>query len=98
MLRSFTHAIRDLKGSPIKEDDKVVTLETIAVGALMMALPNDTTPGPEKVQRFKLAQRIDGSDTAIDVTAEEITMLKDLIGKLYTPLVVGRAYELLEKE
>ena len=50
----------------------------------------------EKQKRGKLADKIYSAKDKIDLSAEEITELKKLIGKRETVLAVNRAYELLD--
>ena len=93
---NFSAKILDLNGKPVVDDGKEVTLGDVAVRALMsLAQDEQSLAGEEKFKRFALAMRLkDGGEVA--VSAEDIAMLKKLIGKLYTPLVVGRAFPLLD--
>ena len=52
--------------------------------------------GDEKVKRWALAQKIYGGNT--EVQAEDVALLKKLIGKAYGVAIVGPAYEMLEGE
>jgi len=98
MLRNFNLAILDMAGNAIKdEENKAVTLGTVCVNALLSTAQSDTTPGQEKAARYKLAMKIHGEAGDVDVTAEDISRMKDLCGKIYGPLVVGRVWELLEQ-
>lgn len=79
------------------EDKKPLILKKVCVNALLGNVPNENISGEEKYKRYKLFRRIDESvDGFAEVSAEEITLLKTLIGKFYLPLVVGRAYDALE--
>ena len=53
--------------------------------------------GGEKMKRFKLAEKIHLYED-VNLSAEDVTLLKELIGKLYGPLVVGQAYKILDPE
>ena len=100
MKRNFNTTLKTLDGKPIKEaDDLDVTLSTVAVNALLAAYEDERNlAGDDKVKRFKLAQLINDADGEVEVTAEQVSLLKTLIAKGYTPLVVGQAYEILEGE
>ena len=99
MLRDFAQNLLDLDNEPMKDPAGVtVTLQNATVNALMASDPNDNPDGVEKAKRFTLAMKIHGTKEPVDVTAEEIALIKKLIGKVYTALVVGRAYELLEQK
>ena len=85
---------------PDKEDGtdgKIATLQTICVGALQAQFQDEQSlSGIEKFKRYNLALKIDGSKGEVDITAEEIALIKELIGKGYTVAAVGQAYNLLE--
>ena len=51
--------------------------------------------GEEKVTRFHLALRLTDEDEP-DLKAEEIVLIKKLIGKMYGPVVVGRVWGILD--
>lgn len=75
---------------------KVLTLSDVAVASLMGAFPDERDlSGDEKIKRFALAMRVRNAKDAT-LTAEEISLLKKLIGKAYGPLVVGRAYPMID--
>ena len=86
--------LKDFKGQELKEGDKSVNLKDIITGALLM--PEEQTTGSEKAERYFMAQRVENSGTAWETTAEEVSKVKELIGKFYIPIIVGQAYEILE--
>lgn len=97
MKIDFSRAICDLNGEAVKNEDKsALTLKTVSVNSLLAILPNENPSGEEKAQSFSLAMKIHDAQDAIDLKAEEVVRLKTFIGKSYGPLVVGRAYALLE--
>lgn len=99
MKRNTTAAIKTLTGEPIKDGQADLTLGAVATNALLMPYEDERNlSGDEKVKRFKLAQRIHDAAGEVDISAEEITLLKSLIAKAYTALVVGQAYAILEAE
>jgi hypothetical protein len=97
VLINFNAIIPDAKGKPIEVDgsDSPATLKDFTEQALLAFLPQDTTMSDvEKLKRFRLFVKINGG--AFDLTAEEITLAKSSIGRLFGPLVVGRSFELLD--
>lgn len=75
---------------------KVLTLSDVSVASLMGVFPDERDlNGDEKVKRFALAMRVRNAKD-ITLTAEEISLLKRLIGKSYGPLVVGRAWPMID--
>jgi len=105
----FSAKILDLNGKSFVDDvkcpadqtgkrpcDDETTLAVIAMRALLAPYQDEQNlSGEDKFKRFALAMKIkDGGE--VPVSAEDIALLKKLIGKLYTPLVVGRAFPLLD--
>jgi hypothetical protein len=96
MKIDFATVLRDKKGEPMKaEDEKEVTLGNVAETALLASFQDEALKleGSEKVKRFKIAMKIDG---VTDMTPEEVVKIKELVGKAFGPLIVGRAYEILD--
>lgn len=100
MKINFDIAITDLDGNEIKNSEKreeVVTLKHIAIMSLMNPVPkqNSTENGAIKFSRYQLAQKINVGGE-VEITAEEISTLKEKIAESYSPLIVGRSYDILE--
>lgn len=93
----FSAPIRSIDGTPVPADPgkpELLTLGRVCEDALIAQLPNDQATPAEKNQRFWLAHKIHAGKEPL--TADEITLAKKVIGLAYGPLVVGRAYELLD--
>lgn len=91
----FSASILDLKGNVIAPENEPMTVSSVCVGALLATLKGDEgLGGNKKAEMFKLALKI--SDKAeCDVSPEEIVLLRERVGRLWGPLVVGRVYEFL---
>lgn len=95
MKINLTTVITDIKGAAIKNGDDDFLLSDVCINALLT--PDQSEEADEKVKRYKLALRCsNGADP--DFSAEEIVLIKKLIAKNYPPLVVGRAFEILDPE
>ena|SRR6516225_8174052 len=96
MQIDFDSEIRDLANAPIINGEKHLDLAAIATNALLTPqAAEQNIPVEEKVKRFQLALRI-ANGGALDIALEDVVLLKNIIGKAYPPLVVGRAFELLD--
>lgn len=85
----------ELAGLDGKALDAGMTLRKVCVDALMFTYRGEEMlDGTTKLTRYMLAQRIHSGDAA--VRAEDVVMLKDLIGRAYGPAVVGPAYLMLD--
>lgn len=94
----FNMRIHDISGKEIPTsvtDQTPVTLGKICEDALIATLPGDNPTPDEKGNRFRLAMKVHEGK---DLVSEDITLLKKVIGLAYGPLVVGRAYELLDSQ
>lgn len=76
----------------------LMTLSSVCSEALLGTYDDDrATSGDAKFKRFRLAMKI--SDSAeVDLKAEEVTEIKSFLAKAFGPLVIGRAYDLLDPE
>lgn len=89
MKIDFSQPILDL-------DDKEVglTLGAAAIQAMMSPIREDESmPATEKVRLFELSLKIKAGDA--DLPVEDIAFIKGRIGKIFAPLVVGRAFAML---
>jgi len=104
MKVDFSMVLTDLLGKPVlwgRSSDDHATLKHISVNALTDTLPSEVSgraqvSGEEKFKKFKLASKISDADGPVDLKSEEISLLKKLIGELYAPVIVGRAWDMLE--
>ena len=54
-------------------------------------------PGDQKIARFHLALKLTDEDEP-DLKAEDIVLIKKLVGKTYGPVVVGRVWAILDPQ
>lgn len=98
----FSQPIVDENGKPVPIDPKqeslgVVTLKFAAIHALTGLYDDEKGLQPEKkFERGMLAQKISESDKPIQLTAEQVAMIKQLIGKAYGPWVIAKAWPMLD--
>jgi hypothetical protein len=97
MLIDFSQSLKAVDGTILKHKEADLTLKTIACEALMASYKEETQlSGEEKHKRFKLSQRIFRATEPVNVTIEEIAVIKRLVGILYGPAVCGPVFDLLE--
>lgn len=100
MQRDFSQELIGLGGQKLVEangdEQRPMTLGAVSVNALMGQFADEQAiTGEEKFRRYQLAERV--SDAGVqDVSAEEIALIKRLIGKAYGPVLVGPAFKALE--
>lgn len=100
MRRNFAQPILDINDNEIKDQaGNVMTLTIAAINALLATYDDEKQlSGKEKADRMQLALKINKKPKEVDLTAEQLSLVKSLIAKAYGPLIVGRAWELLELE
>jgi hypothetical protein len=73
-----------------------LSLSDVSVGALESMLESDRNEDAKKrFERDLLARKV-YKQSAIVLSAEEVTLIKDRIGKAYGPSIVGAAWPLLD--
>lgn len=97
MKIDFSKQLVNLNGEPLKEDasNKPVTLGYVIVNALLADNPREPLDGTEKLERYELAKAIYKGERN-DLSAEEVVLIKQLVGKLLSTLVVGQIFEMLD--
>ena len=98
MKIDVTQNLAALDGSLITdgtEENKPVLLKTVLVNALMASLEDDKNQtGEDKLKNWTLSKDIhDG--TELDLTPEQLSKLKERVGKVYTTAVVGPVFNIL---
>ena len=86
----------DLTGKPLKEPGGASpTVKDVVVNALITATEGTPT-ATDKFARYQLARKIaKGGD--VDLTPEDLTLVKLVVGQVYGPLVVGQVFEWADK-
>ena len=97
MKINFSKVLVNHKGVNVKnENGEEVKLYAPCVNALNALYEDEKgMGGDEKFQRYKLSLKIDEKEE-IDVSVEDVSLIKKLVGKAYPPATVGLVYEALE--
>ena len=95
-----TQVINELGGGPVlvgeEGKEEVLTLRLVCTRSLTAILrQDDSVKGEEKLRRGMLAERIYVNDE-VELKAEEVALVKELVGRLYGPLVVLRVWRMLD--
>ena len=97
MLLSTTKVLVNIAGEPLKDSVNGVavdvTVKTVIVNALLNPMEKDT--GMQKLEKEELARKVYQNDS-VDLTIEQVKLIKDRIGEMYAPIVVGQVWRLLE--
>jgi len=104
MELNLNQALKNLDGtdiiSPPEKDEKKgkpFLLKTACANALLGAYRGEENlSGADKTKRYHLATEIFKSNGAVDLSIDDIKLLKDLIAKMASPLIVGQAFDILD--
>ncbi len=91
---NFDAVLTKLGGGPLQDDEKKdLTLAGAAKQALLVL--DDKQTGEQKYDHYCLATKVvNGGE--VNLKSEEISTIKEVIGKYMYPVVVGQAWDLLE--
>jgi hypothetical protein len=90
----------DLDGQEMKDAKNVpATLGSILVEVLLVQLEDEKNlSGEEKLKRWELAFRIKKATSECEMSVGDIALAKKLVGKAYSPAVVGPVWNMLENK
>jgi hypothetical protein len=96
MQIDFNAPILGFDRKPLNESDRAMTLAIVACTALSAQFRDeDNLAADIKYKRFKLGCKI-ANGGIVDLSVDEIATLKQLIGRAFSPLIVGRSFDLLD--
>ena len=92
----FSVALTDFNGRPLAtEGGPALTLREAVTTALVAPYKDETPSGMEKVRRWQLAMKIQATHD-IELTADDIALVKSLVAKAYGPMIVGQVWSILD--
>lgn len=93
----FSTVITDYDNNPVKQNDKELTLRDVSVMALITPYQDEQNlTATERFERGRLANVIHDAKEPISLKSQEVTTLKAVVGKAFSPLVVFRAFPLID--
>ena len=95
MFKTFNMPVVNFAGDKVSVDgNDTATAKDVAINALL--IPDNDLTAIEKFKQYQLAQKLYTSEGEGDFTTEELSLIKDTIGKFYPPLIVGLIYNIIE--
>jgi len=94
--------LKTMSGEVMKDMDEKneavdATLKMAVVNALL-APQKEQESGVDKIKKYELAKMVFKAEGEVDVTAEDITLIKKAVEKAFpSPIIVGQVNEMLEK-
>ena len=100
-----TETVKRIDGKDMMQDNmdgtgqEPLTLRSVLVNSLLNpANEDEKTKGEAKLVRWELARAVFASPGPISIGNSDIAMLKTLVNKVFTALVVGQVYEMLDRK
>ncbi len=100
MKINLLQELKTLEGEVLKiaregKAEEPMTLKNPCINALMGAYEDERNlSGEEKVKRYELATKIQAF-SEVEFTPEEAVLVRKLVAKAYSPLVVGQVWKML---
>jgi hypothetical protein len=93
----FTTILVGLDGKPLtlEQASPPVTLGDVSAIALTSSFKDENPSGTEKVKRWALALRVRTAKD-VELTADDVKLIKDLVAKGFGPLIVGQVWSILD--
>lgn len=100
MKYNFNKVVTHLATGDILTDEKGndLTYSTVIINSLLAQQANETLSGSQKFEYWKLAGRIKDAAEEVEITTDEIKIIKDKANLAYNTLVFGPLYKLLEED
>jgi len=94
----FSIILKDIEGKDIEEGPEGAKVPfTLSKAAIQVLFVNEEKDeGEVKMTRFTLAMKIRNAEAPLKLAAEEIVMLKELVGKYMSTLIVGQVWPILD--
>jgi len=74
-----------------------ISIRDIVSNAVLASYEDEKAlAGKKKMERYMLAQKLNGKDSEIELEAEEVAMVKDLVGKGSSPVAVSAVWALFD--
>lgn len=72
-----------------------LTLKDIIIASLLSPIQGESEK--EKLERYDAFKKVRDSSVEVDLKAEEVVIIKKTVGKFQPPLVMGQAFEMIDK-
>jgi len=104
MNLNLNQTITDTDGRIVILEEEIPFLLKDAIKRALVANYADEAPsdrslglsGEDKFKRWELATQISKAEESIEIKAEDIVLIKRLIGKFFGPVIVGPVWNMLE--
>ena len=82
--------------TPLVEKNKPLSLKQVCIASVLNPVKEDDFN--KKIEKYNIWKRLLASNDNVDLSSEEITILKQSIDKCFAQIVLGQAVEMLEQK
>lgn len=98
MLIKVNTVLKNMDGQVMKDNDGQgnaidATVKLAMVNAVLSPVQNEK--GIDKLKKYELARKIHQADK-VDLNEDDIKLIKERVGEIFPPIIVGQIYELLK--
>jgi len=95
-ITGLDRALVDLRGRELIAEGEPLTFRGAVAGALLSQPSGENLSGAKKYRRYRLARLVMDAQGEVELTAEDVAEIKQAVGEVYLPLVVGQVWDWLE--
>lgn len=98
MKINVNHVLKTIDGQSMKDNVNGEAIDATVKMAIVNAVlsPVDKETGVKKLEKYQLAQKVYNADGEVELSAEEISLIKKQVGEVFPPIIVGQVFNLLE--
>ena len=74
---------------------KALTLKDVCINAVLMPMQEDDWK--KKFEKWEIFKKLRDAKEEVDLSVEQISIIKNAVGKFQPPLIMGQVFEMIEK-
>jgi len=95
MTIKINEELKNIDGkTSIIEKGNPLTLKEVCIAAVLTPMEGDDRK--KKFEKWEIYKKFRDSIDTVTLSAEDVAIIKDSIGKFYPPLILGQSFEMLE--
>lgn len=94
MLLKVSTVLTQYNGTPLMDGNVEATVRDAIVNAVLAPTQGDN--GVMKMKKDELARKVYNAKEEVELTAEEVVIVKERVGEAFAPIIVGQVWRLLE--
>lgn len=94
MLVNVNKVLTQYDGKSIMDGDKEATVREAIINAVLV--PEQGDNGVAKMKKDELARKVYNAKDEVELTLDEVVLVKERVGEAFAPIIVGQVWRLLE--